>query len=52
VELVPDVYGEPLTETNAGWLLSQTLCYLAHLERNRAVAREPDGDVERWRVTA
>jgi glyoxylase-like metal-dependent hydrolase (beta-lactamase superfamily II) len=52
VELVPDVYGEPLTETNAGWLLSQTLCYLTHLERDHAVASEPDGDVERWRLTA
>jgi glyoxylase-like metal-dependent hydrolase (beta-lactamase superfamily II) len=52
VEVVPDVYGEPLTETNAGWLLSQTLCYLRHLERGGAVAREPDGEVERWRITA
>jgi glyoxylase-like metal-dependent hydrolase (beta-lactamase superfamily II) len=50
VELVPDVYGEPLTQTNAGWLLSQTLCYLTHLERGGTVAREPDGEVERWRV--
>jgi glyoxylase-like metal-dependent hydrolase (beta-lactamase superfamily II) len=48
VEVVPDVYGEPLTETNAGWLLSQTLCYLRHLELGGRVARAPDGDVERW----
>jgi glyoxylase-like metal-dependent hydrolase (beta-lactamase superfamily II) len=51
VELVPDVYGEPLTETNAGWLLSQTLCYLTHLERDGVVKREPDGDLERWALT-
>jgi glyoxylase-like metal-dependent hydrolase (beta-lactamase superfamily II) len=50
VELVPEVYGEPLTEANAGWLLSQTLCYLSHLERRGAVAPEPDGEIERWRA--
>jgi glyoxylase-like metal-dependent hydrolase (beta-lactamase superfamily II) len=50
VELVPDVYCEPLTQTNAGWLLSQTLCYLTHLERKGAIARETDGEVERWRA--
>jgi glyoxylase-like metal-dependent hydrolase (beta-lactamase superfamily II) len=50
VELVPNVYGEPLTETNAGWLLSQTLCYLTHLERGGKVVREPDGELERWRT--
>lgn len=52
VELVPDVYGEPLTETNAGWLLSQTLCYLTHLARDGAVAREADGQIEHWCLTA
>jgi glyoxylase-like metal-dependent hydrolase (beta-lactamase superfamily II) len=50
VEIVPDVYGEPLTETNAGWLLSQTLCYLRHLELGGSVARALDGEVERWRT--
>jgi glyoxylase-like metal-dependent hydrolase (beta-lactamase superfamily II) len=48
VDLVPEVYGEPLTQANAGWLLSQTLCYLRHLEIGGGVAREPDGEVERW----
>ena len=51
VELVPEVYGEPLTEINAGWLLSQTLCYLKHLELGGAVVREADRGVERWRAT-
>jgi len=48
-ELIPEVYGEPLTATNAGWLLSQTLCYLRHLEIDGRVASEPDGSAERWR---
>jgi glyoxylase-like metal-dependent hydrolase (beta-lactamase superfamily II) len=46
VEIVPDVYGEPLTDFNASWLLSQTLCYLGHLERAGRVAR----DGELWRL--
>jgi glyoxylase-like metal-dependent hydrolase (beta-lactamase superfamily II) len=46
-DISPEVYGEPLTEYNAGWLLSQTLCYLRHLELERRVA--PD-DGERWRL--
>jgi glyoxylase-like metal-dependent hydrolase (beta-lactamase superfamily II) len=31
-ELAPRVYGEALTEANALWWLSETLCYLTHLE--------------------
>ncbi len=50
VEISPAVYGEPLTEYNTAWLLSQTLCYLVHLERLGGVARERDGEVERWRT--
>ncbi len=50
VETVPEVYGEPLTPANAGWLLSQTLGYLRHLERLGRVAHEPDGEAERWRT--
>jgi glyoxylase-like metal-dependent hydrolase (beta-lactamase superfamily II) len=48
VQLSPGVYGEPLTEYNAGWLLSQTLCYLRHLELGGRVVHEPDGGAERW----
>lgn len=51
VEIVPEVYGEPLGDTNAGWLLSQTLCYLHHLGLSGRVAREPNGATERWRAT-
>jgi glyoxylase-like metal-dependent hydrolase (beta-lactamase superfamily II) len=48
VEISSSVYGEPLTELNASWLLAQTLAYLTHLERQGRVTREP-GDVgERW----
>ncbi|HWC85306.1 MAG TPA: MBL fold metallo-hydrolase [Solirubrobacteraceae bacterium] len=53
VEIVPGVYGEPLTQVNAAWRLSETLCYLRHLEVEARVAREggeaPAG--ERWTVT-
>jgi glyoxylase-like metal-dependent hydrolase (beta-lactamase superfamily II) len=51
VEITPGIYGEPLTEFNANWFLAQTLCYLTHLELAGRIAREPDGDVERWRAT-
>jgi glyoxylase-like metal-dependent hydrolase (beta-lactamase superfamily II) len=51
VQITPHVYGEPLTEYNASWLLSQTLCYLRHLEDQGRVVREPDGEIERWRAS-
>jgi glyoxylase-like metal-dependent hydrolase (beta-lactamase superfamily II) len=50
VELVPEIYGVPLSQTNAGWFLAETLAYLRHLELGGEVRREPDGDVERWRL--
>ena len=46
-ELVPHVYGETISQQNAHWLLSKTLCYLTHLQslgRARSIAGEP----ERW----
>jgi glyoxylase-like metal-dependent hydrolase (beta-lactamase superfamily II) len=49
VDISPDIYGEPLTESNTSWFLPQTLSYLTHLELSGRVAREPCGDVERWR---
>ena len=48
VEISPSVYGEPLTEANASWLLAQTLAYLTHLEHRGRVTREPRAGVERW----
>ena len=50
VEIAPSVYGEQLSTSNAAWLLSQTLCYLKHLELQGRVAREPDGELERWQA--
>jgi glyoxylase-like metal-dependent hydrolase (beta-lactamase superfamily II) len=48
VQITPDVYDEPLTEYNAGWLLQQTLCYLRHLELLGRVEHEPDGGADVW----
>ncbi|MDX6698106.1 MAG: hypothetical protein QOE65_1503 [Solirubrobacteraceae bacterium] len=47
VEIVPDVYGEPLNAMTASWWLSETLCYLVHLER-AGRARRIEGEPERW----
>jgi glyoxylase-like metal-dependent hydrolase (beta-lactamase superfamily II) len=49
-QVAPLVHGEPLGEHNAAWFLSETLCYLTHLERRRQVSRlAGDGESpERW----
>jgi glyoxylase-like metal-dependent hydrolase (beta-lactamase superfamily II) len=49
-ELVPVVYGEPLSPLNAGWHLSETLVYLRHLELEGTVELV-DGEPQRWRVS-
>ena len=46
-EVVPRVYGEQVTPMTANWWLSETLCYLRHLEVTGEVARE-EGEPERW----
>ena len=51
-DAVPHVFGAAITAENANWWLSETLCYLRHLEvTGRAQRDEPAdaGDVERWR---
>ena len=48
LEITPAVHGEPLTETNAGWWLPETLCYLNHLARLGRVEPVSDAGVERW----
>ena len=48
LEIAPRVHGQPLTEQNASWLLSETLCYLQHLERTGKATRQPDGTAARW----
>ncbi len=49
-ETVPRVYGEPVTPLNANWWLSETLCYLQHLEAAGRATRIP-GEPERWAGT-
>jgi glyoxylase-like metal-dependent hydrolase (beta-lactamase superfamily II) len=51
MELVPLVYGDQIDETNASWLLAQTLSYLRHLEHAGAVQKELDDGVEHWRTS-
>jgi glyoxylase-like metal-dependent hydrolase (beta-lactamase superfamily II) len=46
-EVIPHLYGEPLTPATGNWWLSETLCYLTHLEATgqaRRVGEQP----ERW----
>jgi len=50
-EVVPEVYGEPISPMTANWWLSETLCYLTHLEATGRAAREP-GEPERWRAAS
>ncbi|WP_354700271.1 MBL fold metallo-hydrolase [Paraconexibacter sp. AEG42_29] len=49
-EAVALVHDEPITELNASWWLSETLCYLEHLEVTGRARRLPvEGDEpERW----
>lgn len=51
VELVPAVFGEPLSAVTR-WHLTETLCYLRHLEVGGRAVPEPDGAVDRWRPVA
>jgi len=47
-DAVPLVYGQAITPMNANWWLSETLCYLTHLERTGRAERI-NGEPERWR---
>ncbi len=47
VEIVPEVHGDAVSPANAAWWLSETLCYLVHLER-AGRARRVEGEPERW----
>src|SRR3954454_14692974 len=46
-EVVPHVYGEAISQSTASWWLSETLCYLTHLEATGRARRIP-GEPERW----
>src|SRR4051794_3616114 len=50
-DALPRVYGEAVTPMNANWWLTETLCYLRHLEHSGRVARL-DGTPQRWTVAA
>ncbi len=49
-DAVPFVYEAPITAMNANWWLSETLCYLTHLEVLGRVERTPgeEGEPQRW----
>jgi glyoxylase-like metal-dependent hydrolase (beta-lactamase superfamily II) len=53
-DVVPRVYGEAITAMNASWWLSETLCYLRHLELEGRAQRVDgdDGPAERWTTVA
>ena len=54
-DVVPRVHGETITPATATWWLSETLCYLRHLEVTGRVRRIPPdggGPVERWAAAA
>jgi len=51
IEIVPEIYDEELSVRNAAWFLSQTLCYMRHLERAGRVRAVPEGDTDRWVAT-
>jgi glyoxylase-like metal-dependent hydrolase (beta-lactamase superfamily II) len=46
-EAVPRVYEAPITELNAQWWLTETLCYLRRLEAEGRIERVGE-DPERW----
>ncbi len=49
-ELVDAIFEGPLTPARTAWRMTETLCYLRHLEVTGRAAPESDGVVERWRV--
>ncbi|HEY3186836.1 MAG TPA: MBL fold metallo-hydrolase [Solirubrobacteraceae bacterium] len=46
-EVIPYVYGEPVTPETGRWRLNETLCYLQHLEWTDRARRIP-GQPDRW----
>jgi hypothetical protein len=52
LEITPALHEEPLSASNAGWWLPETLCYLQHLSRLGRVVHEPDSGVERWALSS
>ena len=52
IEVAASVYDDQLNETNTGWRLQETLCYLRHLELAGRISRESDSDLARWEFRA
>ena len=50
-EALPRVYDEPLTPMNTNWWLSETLCYLRHMQVSGRAAGD-GATPERWSVAA
>lgn len=50
-DIVPLLYGEPITKQTAAWWLPETLCHLRHLEVTGVLERD-GGEPERWRAPA
>ena len=50
IDIAPEVKGAPITFANGNWALTETLCYLRHLECRGEARREQDGDTEVWRT--
>jgi len=50
LEVQPHVHGQPMDERTGNWWLSETLCYLNHVEV-RGLARREGSDPERWVAT-
>jgi glyoxylase-like metal-dependent hydrolase (beta-lactamase superfamily II) len=49
LEVVSEAFGEqPQPPGGVPWRLTETLCYLRHLEVQGEVIRESDGEIERW----
>ncbi len=53
-EAVARAHGEAVTAANANWWISETLCYLEHLEATGRAVRTPGGDeaADRWALAA
>jgi len=49
-EAIRHVHGEAINEANARWWLTETLCYLRHLEVVGRAQREPGAGIDRWRA--
>jgi glyoxylase-like metal-dependent hydrolase (beta-lactamase superfamily II) len=49
LQIAPRVHAQPLDTRNATWFLSETLCYLQHLERTGRARRDAEDGHEIWR---